>query len=576
MLSWADAGWNGGSGWDDNSTATQSFANFDGNGNSVTATLSGDSPSGGGGMPGPSVYTDNPEGCTSALRLTGAFGTNDPADFPTETITFTNAIAMNEFYVGGMTAGRNSIPERAEVSILTFINGGSPVDPNSFTYTPFNASYVDYAISGNQIFVYGISDGNNGVMAINLGGALVDEIVWQVGEVEDFNDAPNFTWTGGNSSQWITPFCFGNSNSTFTPPTPTCPAGTDVLHWTQSINPSTGDPIVELRCDGTTNFAIPPGTYPALLTSGVPVTVNISEVISYDGSPTRASQTQTNERWRLVFRKDGSTVATTGYTNDITDGVEQASWVGSLGVVSLPAGADEIIVEHWCVDNGPSGESESVSPTSICLSVSGCPDPYPLCPGESYTLTAEDGWNNYQWWYDADGVGPVAPVVVANTRIFANANQLGTYYWTAEDGSACPVEACCQIVLEEGDCCTMDVVSATPTPCDPLINTYSLDVVLNYSGSPGGNITVSTSNGGMATVACTTSPQTVTLTGLTSDGAQNISITAFFVDEPTCTDDLADAYDAPEQCDWWLSVTSCSWTTTKTGCIMPATCPWRT
>ncbi|MDV7394341.1 hypothetical protein RZS08_23365, partial [Arthrospira platensis SPKY1] len=123
-------------------------------------------------------------------------------------------------------------------------------------------------------------------------------------------------------------------------------------------------------CGSNTTYLIPPASYPALLTSGVPVTVNISEVVSFDGYPGRTSALQNQERWRLIFKKGGITVATTGYTNDIPDGVEQASWVGSLGVVSLPMGADEVIIEHWCVDNAPTGDTESVSPTSICLSVS--------------------------------------------------------------------------------------------------------------------------------------------------------------------------------------------------------------
>ncbi|MEQ1744485.1 MAG: GEVED domain-containing protein [Saprospiraceae bacterium] len=96
--------------------------------------------------------------------------------------------------------------------------------------------------------------------------------------------------------------------------------------------------------------------------------------------------------------------------------------------------------------------------------------------------------------------------------------------------------------------CAITITSATPSACDPNTNTYSLDVVVNYSNAPGGNITVNTSNGGTATVAAATSPQTITLTGLTANGVQDIDVTAFFVNENTCTDDLADAYDAPASC----------------------------
>ncbi|MEQ1744486.1 MAG: GEVED domain-containing protein, partial [Saprospiraceae bacterium] len=85
-----------------------------------------------------------------------------------------------------------------------------------------------------------------------------------------------------------------------------------------------------------------------------------------------------------------------------------------------------------------------------------CPPPYPICPGESYTLTADAGWTNYQWFYDADGDGPGLPVVVHNGQIYTNANQVGTYYWTATDNLGCLVSACCKVVLELGVCTVSD------------------------------------------------------------------------------------------------------------------------
>jgi hypothetical protein len=94
--------------------------------------------------------------------------------------------------------------------------------------------------------------------------------------------------------------------------------------------------------------------------------------------------------------------------------------------------------------------------------------------------------------------------------------------------------------------CTIAITSATPSAC--ANNTYDLDVVVSYSNSPGGNITVNTSKGGTITVAATTSPQTITLTGLTANGVLGIDVTAFFVNDNTCTDDLTDAYDAPAAC----------------------------
>jgi hypothetical protein len=102
------------------------------------------------------------------------------------------------------------------------------------------------------------------------------------------------------------------------------------------------------------------------------------------------------------------------------------------------------------------------------------------------------------------------------------------------------------IYAECANVCEIIVGSATPSMCSN--NEYSLNVIVTYSNSPGGNITVNTSNGGTITVAATTSPQTITLTGLAANGVLGIDVTAFFVNDNTCTDDLTNAYDAPAAC----------------------------
>ncbi|MEL6658190.1 MAG: GEVED domain-containing protein, partial [Bacteroidota bacterium] len=205
LLSWSDAGWNSGAGWTDNAATPQTFNDFDGNGNNVTATFVGNNPSG--GTPGPNVYTGNTFGCTSAMRLTGANGTSSPADFPGELITFSNAIQLNRLYVAGMEQRNSS--GRAEISIVTFRNGGVAIDPNIFTYNPLDAAHVEWQIAGNSIYIYGITEDEDGLLEIVTGGTLIDEIEWRVGEITDnTGTAPAFTYTGGNSSQWITPFCY--------------------------------------------------------------------------------------------------------------------------------------------------------------------------------------------------------------------------------------------------------------------------------------------------------------------------------------------------------------------------------
>jgi hypothetical protein len=109
--------------------------------------------------------------------------------------------------------------------------------------------------------------------------------------------------------------------------------------------------------------------------------------------------------------------------------------------------------------------------------------------------------------------------------------------------AAYDVPASCAVVP-----CAITVTSATPSACVPANNTYSVVVVVTYSNAPSGNITVTTSAGTTVSVAQTTSPQTITLSGITANGVQDIDVTAAFVGDPICTHALPDAYDAPASC----------------------------
>lgn len=205
MLSWDDMGWNNNAGWTDHSMGVQTFDNYDGMGNDIIVTYSGNSPSG--GSPGPNVYTNNPENCDNSLRLTGSNTSTSIAEFPTESIAFETAIQFNKMYVGGMEQRNSS--GRAEVSVLSFRNNGVTLDPSGFTFAAANDADVDYQIHNNQIYVYGTTIGSDGLLSIIGDGSLVDEIVWAVGEISNNTiAASSFNFTGGASSQYITPICY--------------------------------------------------------------------------------------------------------------------------------------------------------------------------------------------------------------------------------------------------------------------------------------------------------------------------------------------------------------------------------
>jgi hypothetical protein len=153
----------------------------------------------------------------------------------------------------------------------------------------------------------------------------------------------------------------------FCAPQPICPTGNNFL-WSQSINSSDGSPSnVRLICSSKLTHTIP-GPYPSAFNG--PVNVNVSDVVSYDGYAGRNNVTQQNERWRVVFRKNGSTVYESPYTNDVPDLRTQGYWRGALGTtVYLPNGADQIIIEHWAVANNTTCANgpNSVVPVSVCV-----------------------------------------------------------------------------------------------------------------------------------------------------------------------------------------------------------------
>lgn len=148
-------------------------------------------------------------------------------------------------------------------------------------------------------------------------------------------------------------------------PTPSCPNGSFV--WSQPINPNDGTASLRMICGATTSYTIP-GPYPVIFGSGA-LTFNINDVVSYDGYNGRNTVTQANEKWRLVFKKAGSIVATTNYTNDVPDQKTQGYWRGSLGTVNVPNGVDQIIIEHWSVAQDCNSPN-SVVPVSVCINAS--------------------------------------------------------------------------------------------------------------------------------------------------------------------------------------------------------------
>jgi hypothetical protein len=92
-------------------------------------------------------------------------------------------------------------------------------------------------------------------------------------------------------------------------------------------------------------------------------------------------------------------------------------------------------------------------------------------------------------------------------------------------------------------CGISDLAAGTQTACDPATNTYTQEVIVTFANPPAsGNLVV---NG--QTFAIGTSPQTVTLTGLSANGAA-VSVTASFSANSSCSRTENSLFTAPASC----------------------------
>ena len=115
------------------------------------------------------------------------------------------------------------------------------------------------------------------------------------------------------------------------------------------------------------------------------------------------------------------------------------------------------------------------------------------------------------------------------------------------DASVNSGSSSCEYTVSTGVSCASCNVSAitggNQTPCVPGSNTYTQEVTVSYTNAPAsGTLDV---NGQSFAIA--SSPQTVTLTGLLSDG-NAVNVTAVFSADPACTLSVNGLFTAPAPC----------------------------
>lgn len=112
-------------------------------------------------------------------------------------------------------------------------------------------------------------------------------------------------------------------------------------------------------------------------------------------------------------------------------------------------------------------------------------------------------------------------------------------------------------------CSITALASGAQTPCDNATNEYTQEVTITYTNPPTtGQLNV---NGQLFAIG--TNPQTVTLTGLDSDG-NDVNVTAFFTDDNACTFTENALFTAPASC-LCPTITVAANSTDVTDCLNP-------
>ncbi|MEO0895078.1 MAG: LamG-like jellyroll fold domain-containing protein [Bacteroidota bacterium] len=276
--------------------------------------------------------------------------------------------------------------------------------------------------------------------------------------------------------------CGSSTNAINPPSSPNCTG--QALHWEGSVtvNGTSVSSSPRLK-SGTTQYTIFNGNLPSQFNSAVEV--SLDEVISWDGYNSRDGVNQSNERFKVVFFKNGTEVWSSSYTADLDDNVKSAEWKGSLGSATLPNGADKIMLVHHADGTyGDGGSAHSVVPVSVCISydVPACDNltsggqitgdeslcgAYDPAPMTSVSLPAGGtGAIEYVWIYAHEPILPNA----SNATMIANSNSEtydpGTITQTTYF-RRCARRANCTVYMGESN----DIVKEVLTPPTATVST---------------------------------------------------------------------------------------------------------
>ncbi len=410
-----------------------------------------------------------------------------------------------QFVENGLTleAGKTyTLSFRARAAAARVINAS--VDLGQDPWTNYLYQNVNVTTTG-QLFTYTFTQPagtSNGRVVFNLGQS--NQTVW-IDDVKLF-EACSAICDPNNSN--APPFCA---------PSPICNSS-NTINWSQSINSTNGNPglVRFVACGGTVTYTLPI-SLPAEFNG--PVSVNITDAVSWDGYSGRNTVSQSNESWRVLFRKNGSTVYASPFTNDVPDNVNQGYWRGSLGSATfLPNGADQIIIEHWGVSNNNTA-CNSVIPASVCISYAVCTPPAAptttsasRCGPGTVTLTAAGCSGGTLRWYTASSGGSSIGTGASFTT--PSISSTTTYFVACESGG-------CESTTRTAAVATVNNVNAFVSG---ILNLCPSNNTTTLTGNGGGTYVWST---GATTSSITVSPvSTTTYTLTVTNGGCSTAVTA--------------------------------------------------
>ncbi len=163
-----------------------------------------------------------------------------------------------------------------------------------------------------------------------------------------------------------------------------------------------------------------------------------------------------------------------------------------------------------------------------------------ICNGTSTTLTASGPSGATYTWTGSDGFGPTT-----GTSVTVSPSTNTTYTVEVTGGGLCDSQTDeVDVTVTTCTTCSIDVITAgTQTVCNNADNTYTQQITITYTNPPGtGTLLV---NGQSFPIG--TSPQTITLSGLPSNG-NPVDVTASFSADAGCTLTENALFTAPVPC----------------------------